>query len=167
MKGRVVMVQGTASHVGKSVLVTALCRIFRQDGFSVAPFKAQNMSLNSYVTPDGGEIGRAQAVQAEAAGIACSVEMNPILLKPEADSRSQVVVLGRPQMSTTAADYYRLKSQLWPVVTGALSKLRSQYEVVVIEGAGSPAEVNLMDDEIVNMRDCPILPGAGVAGGRY
>jgi adenosylcobyric acid synthase len=152
MKGRVIMVQGTASHVGKSVLVAALCRIFRQDGFSVAPFKAQNMSLNSYVTPDGGEIGRAQAVQAEAAGIACSVEMNPVLLKPEADSRSQVVVLGRPQRSTTAADYYRLKSQLWPVVTGALQKLRSRYEVVVIEGAGSPAEVNLMGDEIVNMR---------------
>ncbi len=152
MRGRVIMVQGTASHVGKSVLVTALCRIFRQDGFSVAPFKAQNMSLNSYVTPDGGEIGRAQAVQAEAAGISCSVEMNPILLKPEADSRSQVVVLGRPQMVTTAADYYKLKSQLWPVVTGALRKLRSQYEVVVIEGAGSPAEVNLMGDEMVNMR---------------
>jgi adenosylcobyric acid synthase len=152
MKGRTIMVQGTASHVGKSVLVTALCRIFRQDGFSVAPFKAQNMSLNSYVTPDGGEIGRAQAVQAEAAGIACSVEMNPVLLKPEADSRSQVVVLGRPQMSTTAADYYRLKSQLWPVVTGAVQRLRSRYEVIVIEGAGSPAEVNLMDDEIVNMK---------------
>jgi adenosylcobyric acid synthase len=146
------MVQGTASHVGKSVLVTALCRIFRQDGFSVAPFKAQNMSLNSYVTPDGGEIGRAQAVQAEAAGIACAVEMNPVLLKPEADSRSQVVVLGRPQMSTTASDYYKLKSQLWPVVSGALRKLRSRYEIVVIEGAGSPAEINLMGDEIVNMK---------------
>ena len=152
MKGRVIMVQGTASHVGKSVLVAALCRIFRNDGFSVAPFKAQNMSLNSYVTPDGGEIGRAQAVQAEAAGIACSVEMNPILLKPEADSRSQVVVLGRPKMSTTAADYYKLKSKLWPVVTGALQKLRAKYEVVVIEGAGSPAEVNLRSDEIVNMK---------------
>jgi len=162
MKGRTIMVQGTASHVGKSVLVTALCRIFRQDGFTVAPFKAQNMSLNSYVTPDGGEIGRAQAVQAEAAGIACSVEMNPILLKPEADSRSQVVVLGRPQMSTTAAEYYRLKAQLWPVVTEALRRLRSQYEVVVIEGAGSPAEVNLVDGDIVNMRlaqfcRCPVV----------
>jgi adenosylcobyric acid synthase len=152
MKGKVIMVQGTASHVGKSVLVAALCRIFKNDGFTVAPFKAQNMSLNSYVTPDGGEIGRAQAVQAEASGIACSVEMNPILLKPEADSRSQVVVLGRPQMSTTAADYYKLKTKLWPVVTGALEKLRSQYEVVVIEGAGSPAEVNLRGDEIVNMK---------------
>ena len=146
------MVQGTASNAGKSVLATALCRIFRQDGFKVAPFKAQNMSLNSYVTPDGGEIGRAQATQAEAAGIDPSVEMNPILLKPEAHSRSQVVVMGRPKSSAGAAEYYKLKSQLWPVVTEALHKLRSRYEIVVIEGAGSPAEVNLADDEIVNMR---------------
>ena len=152
MKGKVIMVQGTASNAGKSVLVAALCRIFRQDGFKVAPFQAQNMSLNSFVTPEGGEIGRAQAVQAEAAGIDPSVEMNPILLKPEAHSHSQVVVMGRPKMSTSAAEYYTLKSQLWPVVTGALGKLRSQYEVVVIEGAGSPAEVNLADNEIVNMR---------------
>lgn len=152
MKGRVIMVQGTASNVGKSVLVAALCRIFRQDGFKVAPFKAQNMSLNSYVTPDGGEIGRAQATQAEAAGIAPSVEMNPILLKPEAHAHSQVVVMGRPKISTGAAEYYKLKSQLWPIVTEALDKLRARYEVVVIEGAGSPAEVNLAEDEIVNMR---------------
>ena len=152
MKARLIMIQGTASHVGKSVLVTALCRIFKQDGFSVAPFKAQNMSLNSYVTPDGGEIARAQAVQAESAGIAPSVEMNPILLKPEAHSRSQVVVLGRAQKSISACDYYKLKSQLWPLVTKALDSLRSKYEIVVIEGAGSPAEINLADDEIVNMR---------------
>ena len=162
MKGRTIMVQGTASHVGKSVLVTALCRIFKNDGFAVAPFKAQNMSLNSYVTPDGGEIGRAQAVQAEAAGIEPSVEMNPILLKPEAHSRSQVVVLGCPQISATAVEYYKLKAQLWPVVTDALRKLRSQYEIVVIEGAGSPAEVNLADVEVVNMRlarfcRCPVV----------
>jgi adenosylcobyric acid synthase len=152
MKGKVLMVQGTASHVGKSVLVTALCRIFRQDGFEVAPFKAQNMSLNSYVTPDGGEIGRAQAVQAEAAGIEPAVEMNPILLKPEADSRSQVVLLGRPLRSTTARDYYQLKPLLWSALTESLDHLRSRYEVVVIEGAGSPAEVNLQEAEIVNMR---------------
>ena len=112
MMGKVIMIQGTASNTGKSVLVTALCRIFRQDGFTVAPFKAQNMSLNSYVTPDGGEIGRAQATQAEAAGLDPSVEMNPILLKPEANSHSQVVVMGRPQMSIGAAEYYKLKTQL-------------------------------------------------------
>jgi len=152
MKGKVIMVQGTASNAGKSILVTALCRIFKQDGITVAPFKSQNMSLNSYVTPDGGEIGRAQATQAEAAGIDPSVEMNPILLKPEAHSRSQVIVNGRPHTTTTAAEYYKLKSQLWPVVAEALDKLRSRYEIVVIEGAGSPAEVNLADDEIVNMR---------------
>lgn len=152
MKGKVIMVQGTASNAGKSVLVTALCRIFKDGGFMVAPFKAQNMSLNSFVTPDGGEIGRAQAVQAEAARIGPSVEMNPILLKPEGNSRSQVVVNGRPQMRTTAADYYKLKSELWPKVAEALDKLRSQYEIVVIEGAGSPAEINLAKDEIVNMR---------------
>ncbi len=152
MKGRVIMVQGTASDVGKSVLVTALCRIFRDDGFTVAPFKAQNMSLNSFVTPDGGEIGRAQAVQAEASGIDPSVDMNPILLKPEGNSRSQVVVNGRPWMTSTAANYYTLKAQLWPFVTEAIDKLRSQYQIVVIEGAGSPAEVNLARDEIVNMR---------------
>ena len=150
MRGKVIMIQGTASNVGKSVLVTALCRIFRQDGFTVAPFKAQNMSLNSYVTPDGGEIGRAQAVQAEAAGLAPSVEMNPILLKPEADAHSQVIVKGHPLTSVSAADYYQLKPQLWPTVTEALDNLRSKYEVVVIEGAGSPAEINLVDDEIVN-----------------
>jgi adenosylcobyric acid synthase len=162
MKGKVLMVQGTASHAGKSVLVTALCRILKQDGFKVAPFKAQNMSLNSYVTPDGGEIGRAQAVQAEAAGVDPSVDMNPILLKPEADSRSQVVMLGRPRMTTPAVEYYQLKAQLWPVVTGALRRLRSHYDVVVIEGAGSPAEINLMDGDIVNMRlarhgRCPVV----------
>ncbi|MDO8567597.1 MAG: cobyric acid synthase, partial [Dehalococcoidales bacterium] len=151
MKARTIMVLGTASHVGKSMLVAALCRIFKNEGLSVAPFKAQNMSLNSYVTPDGGEIGRAQAVQAEAARLAPAVEMNPILLKPEANSRSQIVILGRPWKTVAAKDYYTLKSELWPVVTGALDKLRSNYEVVVIEGAGSPAEINLMSQEIVNM----------------
>jgi len=152
MTGRVLMVQGTASHVGKSVLVSALCRIFRQDGFRVAPFKAQNMSNNSYVTRDGGEIGRAQAVQAEAAGVEARVEMNPVLLKPEADHISQVVLMGRPLHSAGARDYFALKSQLWESVRTSLDILREEYDIVVIEGAGSPAEINLKATEIVNMR---------------
>ena len=151
-QGRVVMVQGTASHVGKSVLVTALCRIFRQDGYRVAPFKAQNMSNNSFVTLDGGELGRAQAVQAEACGIDPQVEMNPILLKPEADHRSQVVLLGRPVAKASAGYFATAKPMLWQKVAQSLDTLRSQYDVVVIEGAGSPAEINLKQNEIVNMR---------------
>ena len=160
--GRVLMVQGTASHVGKSVLVSALCRIFRQDGFRVAPFKAQNMSNNSYVTRDGGEIGRAQAVQAEAAGVEARVEMNPVLLKPEADHIAQVVRMGRPLVSAQVQDYFALKSQLWESVHSSLDTLRREYDIVVIEGAGSPAEINLKATEIVNMRvaryaDAPVL----------
>ena len=150
--GKVLMVQGTASHVGKSVMVAALCHIFRQDGYRVAPFKAQNMSNNSYVTPDGREIGRAQVVQAEASGIEPRVEMNPILLKPESDNRSQVVVMGKPLESLPAQEYYSRREQLWTAVTESLDKLMAEYEVVVIEGAGSPAEVNLHDRDIVNMR---------------
>ena len=146
------MVQGTASHVGKSVLVSALCRIFRQDGFRVAPFKAQNMSNNSYVTAEGGEIGRAQAVQADAAGVEARVEMNPVLLKPEAEHISQVVVMGRPLLSAKARDYFGLKPQLWEAVHTSLDSLREDFDIVVAEGAGSPAEINLKATEIVNMR---------------
>jgi len=146
------MVQGTASHVGKSVLVSAFCRIFRQDGFRVAPFKAQNMSNNSYVTADGGEIGRAQAVQADAAGVEARVEMNPVLLKPEADHISQVVVMGRPMLSANVKDYFALKPQLWEAVHTSLDKLRDDFDLVIAEGAGSPAEINLKATEIVNMR---------------
>jgi adenosylcobyric acid synthase len=146
------MVQGTASSVGKSILVTALCRILRQDGWEVAPFKAQNMSLNSFVTRDGGEMGRAQVVQAEAAGVEPTVEMNPILLKPEADYRSQVIVKGKVLGGLSAIDYYALREQLWPEVTDSLESLSLRYDAVVIEGAGSPVEVNLKDRDMVNMR---------------
>jgi len=148
----VLMVQGTASHVGKSILTTALCRIFRQKGLRVAPFKAQNMALNSFVAVEGGEIGRAQAVQAEAAGIEASIDMNPILLKPEGDARAQVVVNGRSTGSMAAADYYRTKSSLWPVVVEALTRLRARVDLVVAEGAGSPAEINLRHADLANMR---------------
>lgn len=157
------MVQGTASHVGKSVLVTAFCRILAQDGYRVAPFKAQNMALNSFVTPEGGEIGRAQAVQAQAARVVPSVLMNPVLLKPTNDTDAQVVVLGRPAGTSSAVAYgvERIPA-LRRVIREAYERLAAQYEVVVIEGAGSPAEVNLRDRDVVNMAvaemaDAPVL----------
>ena len=146
------MVQGSASGVGKSVIATALCRVLREEGFRVAPFKAQNMSNNAAVTADGGEIGRAQAAQAEAAGIEFTVDMNPILLKPEADDRSQLVVRGRVVGSFAARDYWRHRGELWPVVTASLGALRRAHDVVVIEGAGSPAELNLRRSDLANMR---------------
>jgi adenosylcobyric acid synthase len=151
MRGAVVMVQGTCSSAGKSVVATALCRVFARRGFRVAPFKAQNMALNSFVTPEGLEIGRAQAVQAEAAGVEPSVDMNPILLKPEGDRRSQVVVLGRPIGSFGAAEYQARKGELRALVLQCLERLRRRYDVVVAEGAGSPAEVNLREGDLVNM----------------
>src|SRR6202049_3407227 len=151
MPAKVLMVQGTSSSVGKSLLVAALCRVFARKGVGVAPFKAQNMSNNAAVCADGAEIGRAQAVQAAAAGVEPTADMNPILLKPEADSRSQVIVLGRPWQTLRAAGYYRRKEELWPVVTAALDRLRAAYELVIIEGAGSPAELNLRSADIVNM----------------
>jgi adenosylcobyric acid synthase len=151
MSARVLMIQGTSSSVGKSLLTAALCRLFARRGLRVAPFKAQNMSNNAAVCADGSEIGRAQAVQAAAAGIEPTADMNPVLLKPEADSRSQVIVLGRPWQTLRASGYYRRKEELWPVVTAALDRLRAAYELVLIEGAGSPAELNLRRLDIVNM----------------
>ncbi|MBE3587152.1 MAG: cobyric acid synthase [Thermoanaerobacteraceae bacterium] len=153
MLAKTIMVQGTASHVGKSVLVAALCRIFYQDGYRVAPFKSQNMALNSFVTREGGEMGRAQVVQAEAAGVEPHVDMNPILLKPTGQASSQVIVLGRPVGNLSAQEYHNgYARKAWDVICGALDRLRRQYDIVAIEGAGSPAEVNLQNTEIVNMR---------------
>jgi len=152
MLAKTIMVQGTGSSVGKSVLVTALCRIFKQQGLKVAPFKAQNMSLNSFVTAAGDEIGRAQAVQAEAAGIEPTVEMNPVLLKPESDQNAQVIVHGRPLTRISAAHFPRLQEFLWRAVTNSLDQLRHNYDIVVIEGAGSPAEINLKERDLVNMK---------------
>ncbi len=159
---RAVMVQGTASSVGKSILVTALCRIFHQRGLRVAPFKAQNMALNSFVTRDGKEIGRAQAVQAEAAGIEPAVEMNPILLKPEGGGRSQVVLMGRPAGSVKFGEDRDRQAELRELIADCLRRLRQSYDLVVIEGAGSPAEINLRARDIVNMHvaklaDAPVV----------
>ena len=151
MTAKTLMIMGSSSSAGKSLLAAALCRCFSRRGIRVAPFKAQNMSNNASVCADGGEIGRSQALQALAAGVAPQTDMNPILLKPEGDSHSQVIVNGRPWQSLCAKDYFERKRELWPVVTSAIARLRSQYELVIIEGAGSPAELNLADVEIVNM----------------
>ena len=151
MMARTLMVVGTSSSAGKSLFVTALCHYYARKGIKVAPFKAQNMSNNAAVCADGAEIGRAQATQALAAGIAPRVEMNPVLIKPEADSRSQVVVMGHPWKNLSAREYYPNKELLWGKVTDALDVLRSEYELVIIEGAGSPVELNLKEGDIVNM----------------
>ncbi|HYF80930.1 MAG TPA: cobyric acid synthase [Symbiobacteriaceae bacterium] len=171
MTARTLMIQGTASNVGKSLLVTALCRIFRQDGWRVAPFKSQNMSNNSYITPDGLEIGRAQGVQAEAAGIPATADMNPVLLKPSSEGESQVIIHGRPYGTMDFRAYRREGHDVAATaIRSSLERMRSAYEVVVIEGAGSPAEVNLRDRELVNMRiaewaDAPVLLVADIDRG--
>ncbi|MEA3349845.1 MAG: cobyric acid synthase [Chloroflexota bacterium] len=151
MTAKTLMIQGTSSSAGKSLLVTALCHSYARRGVKVAPFKSQNMSNNAAVCPDGSEIGRAQAVQAAAAGLEPHVDMNPILIKPERDSRSQVVVNGRPWQTLDARDYYPNKEYLWKQVTAAIDRLLAEYELVIIEGAGSPAELNLKANDIVNM----------------
>ena len=151
MPAKSIMIQGTMSNAGKSVLAAGLCRIFRQDGCSVAPFKSQNMALNSFITREGLEMGRAQVMQAEAAGVEPSVRMNPILLKPNSDTGSQVIVNGEVLGDMRAADYFRYKRQLVPQILEAYRSLAAEYDVIVLEGAGSPAEINLKADDIVNM----------------
>ena len=157
-----IMIQGTMSNAGKSLLAAGLCRVFRQDGYKVAPFKSQNMALNSFITADGGEMGRAQVVQAEAARVAPDVRMNPILLKPTTDMGSQVIVNGAVQGNMRAMEYYRRKPDFIPAVLEAYNSLAAEYDIIVIEGAGSPAEINLKKDDIVNMGlaklvDAPVL----------
>lgn len=148
---KAIMVQGTMSNAGKSYLAAALCRIFKQDGYRVAPFKSQNMALNSFITEEGLEMGRAQVMQAEAAGIKPSVLMNPILLKPTNDTGSQVIVNGEVLGNMSARDYYKHKLELVPKIMEAYRQLDEQYDIIVLEGAGSPAEINLKQDDIVNM----------------
>ena len=157
-----IMIQGTMSNAGKSLLAAGLCRIFKQDGYRVAPFKSQNMALNSFITKNGAEMGRAQVVQAEAAGIEPDVRMNPILLKPTTDVGSQVIVNGQVQGNMRAMEYYRRKREFIPAVMEAYNALDREYDIIVIEGAGSPAEINLKATDIVNMGlaelvDAPVL----------
>ena len=161
-KAKCIMVQGTMSGAGKSLLCAALCRIFAQDGYKTAPFKSQNMALNSFVTRDGLEMGRAQVVQAQAAGVEPDVRMNPILLKPSSDVGSQVIVNGEVRGDMPAREYFRHKKELIPDILRAYDSLAEEFDIIVIEGAGSPAEINLKADDIVNMGlaklvDAPVL----------
>ncbi len=156
------MIQGTGSGTGKSAIVAGLCRIFRDMGIRVAPFKAQNMALNSFITTEGGEIGRAQAFQAEAAGIEPCNDMNPVLLKATGEAGSQVVLNGRVYATMKAGEYYAVRDMVWKEITAAYDRLSEQYDLIVIEGAGSPAEINLLNEDVVNMRvaryaDAPVI----------
>jgi adenosylcobyric acid synthase len=172
-RAKTLMFLGTGSDVGKSILTAAFCRILKQDGYRVAPFKAQNMALNSFITPDGGEMGRAQVVQAEAAGIEPHVDMNPVLLKPTSHIGSQVIVRGKVVGNFAARDYYQYKKSLLPVVKESFERLASAYDVVVLEGAGSAVELNLKEHDLVNlamaeMADAPcILVGDIDRGGIF
>jgi adenosylcobyric acid synthase len=150
-RAKLLMVQGTGSSVGKSVLVAGLCRYFARQGVAVAPFKAQNMALNSFITPEGHEMGRAQVVQAEACGLTPNVHMNPVLIKPNSDVGAQVIVHGVPIGNMSAAAYHQYKEKAWEAVQKSFSFLQAGYELIIIEGAGSPAEINLRDHDIVNM----------------
>ncbi len=148
---KAIMIQGTTSNAGKSLLCAGLCRIFKQDGYTVAPFKSQNMALNSYITQDGLEMGRAQVMQAEAAGVPPDVRMNPVLLKPTSDEGSQVIVNGEVRGNMGAREYFAHKTELIPDIMHAYDSLSQEYDIIVIEGAGSPAEINLKSQDIVNM----------------
>ena len=148
---KVIMIQGTMSNAGKSLVTAGLCRVFKQDGYKVAPFKSQNMALNSFITKEGLEMGRAQVMQAEACGIEPSVNMNPILLKPTNDVGSQVIVNGEVLGNMSARDYYKKKTELIPHIMKAYNNLDKEYDIIVMEGAGSPAEINLKENDIVNM----------------
>lgn len=164
------MVQGTTSDAGKTTLVAALCRLLARQGVSVAPFKPQNMALNSAVTADGGEIGRAQALQAIAAGIAPHTDMNPILLKPSSDTGAQVIIHGKVRADMSARDYHRYKTVAMQAVLESYGRLREQYQTVIVEGAGSPAEINLRERDIANMGfaeavDCPVILVADIDRG--
>jgi adenosylcobyric acid synthase len=170
MSARSLMVMGTASDVGKSVVVTALCRLFANAGIRVAPFKSQNMSNNAAVCPSGGEIGRAQAVQAEACGLEPTVDMNPVLLKPESDRGCQVVIRGQARFQMTTREYSHYREQAWPEIVSSYARLAEQFEVIVIEGAGGAAEVNLRNRDIVNwsvaeLADAPVLIVADIDKG--
>ena len=162
MQAKTIMIQGTGSYVGKSVITAALCRIFAADGYKVAPFKSQNMALNSFVTKNGEEMGRAQVVQAEACGIEPSVDMNPVLLKPSSDVGCQVIVMGKPVGNMDSVTYHKHKPKLMNIVTASFNRLAEKNDIVVIEGAGSPAEINLRKNDIVNMSiaekiDAPVI----------
>lgn len=159
---KVIMIQGTMSGAGKSLITAGLCRVFMQDGYKTAPFKSQNMALNSYITEDGCEIGRAQAVQAQACGIKPTAAMNPVLLKPTTDMGSQVIVNGSSIGTMAAKEYFQFKKRLIPQIMAAYETLKKEYDIIVVEGAGSPAEINLKSEDIVNMGlakmiDAPVL----------
>jgi adenosylcobyric acid synthase len=170
MSARSLMVMGTASDVGKSVVVTALCRLFANIGINVAPFKSQNMSNNAAVCASGGEIGRAQAVQAEACGLVPTVDMNPVLLKPESDRSCQVVIGGQARFRMTTREYSRYREHAWPYIVDSYNRLSEQFELIIIEGAGGAAEVNLRDRDMVNwsiaeLADAPVLIVADIDKG--
>lgn len=170
MSARALMIQGTTSDAGKSTLVAGLCRILRRRGVRVAPFKPQNMALNSAVGADGGELGRAQALQAQAAGIAPTVDLNPVLLKPSTDRRAQVILHGQPVGNMDAAEFHRFKPRAFEAVLSSFRKLQGAYDVLIVEGAGSPAEINLREGDIANMGfaeavDCPVALVADIERG--